>query len=117
MGEIRFLDFLSFHDFSRNPVFAVLLAHVFGRGGGGEKKMVRYSDLATFEAAAMHGFVTTNRIADRDLGPGVVLGGGGGEDVVKEVGWRAWRRRTRWRKGCQNARSDFYQISGLSFFP
>jgi hypothetical protein len=57
--------------------------------------MVRDSDLATFEAAAMHGFVTTNRIADRDLGPGVVLGGGGGEEVVKEVGWRAWRRRTR----------------------
>jgi hypothetical protein len=49
-----------------------------------------------FEAAAMHGFVTTNRmrdfvldvvgdVADQDLGQGVVLGGGGGEDVVEEV--------------------------------
>jgi hypothetical protein len=35
--EIRFLDILSFHNFSRNPVFAVLLAHVFEGGGGGEK--------------------------------------------------------------------------------
>jgi hypothetical protein len=44
----------------------------------------------------MHRFVTTNRmrdfvpdavggVADRDLEPGVVLGGGGGEDVVEEV--------------------------------
>jgi hypothetical protein len=35
--DIRFLDFLSFHNFSRNPVFAVLLAHVFEGGGGGDK--------------------------------------------------------------------------------
>jgi hypothetical protein len=71
-------------------------------------------NLATFEAAAMQGFVKTNRIADQDLGPGVVLGGGGGEDVVKEVGWRAWRRRKRWRKGRQKARGNFCQLL-LSF--
>jgi hypothetical protein len=53
-------------------------------------------------------------VADQDLGPGIVLGGGGGEDVIEEVWWRTWRRR---KKGRQNARGDFYQISGLSLFP
>jgi hypothetical protein len=43
-------------------------------------------------------------VADRDLGPGIVLGGGGGEDVVEEVWWRTWRQRKRWRKGRQNAK-------------
>jgi hypothetical protein len=47
----------------------------------------------------MHGLVTANGIADQDLGPGVVLGGGGGEDVVEEVWWRTWRQRKAWRKG------------------
>jgi hypothetical protein len=82
------------------------------------------ANLATFKAAAMHGFLTKNRmrsdsiagassggdgfvpdavrdVADQDLGPGVVLGGGGGEDVVEEIWWRAWRRRKRWRKCLQ----------------
>jgi hypothetical protein len=79
----------------------------------------------------MHGFVPTNRIAshggyasggnefdpdavgdvaDRDLEPGVVLGGDGGEDVVEEVWWRTWKRRKRWRKGCQNARGGYRHL-------
>jgi hypothetical protein len=68
------------------------------------------ANLATFEAAAMHCFVTTNRkvdfvsdavgdVWDRDLGPGIVLGGGGDEDVIEEVWWRTWRQRKRWRRG------------------
>jgi hypothetical protein len=32
------MDFLSLHDFSRDPVFVILLAHVFGGGGGGSLK-------------------------------------------------------------------------------
>jgi hypothetical protein len=30
--------------------------------------------------------------ADRDLEPGAILGGGGGEDVVEEVWWQTWRK-------------------------
>jgi hypothetical protein len=55
-------------------------------------------------------------VADQDLGPGIVLGGGGGEDVIEEVWWQTWRRRKRWRKGRQNARGNFYQISDFLSF-
>jgi hypothetical protein len=32
------MDFLSEHNFSRDPVFVILLAHFFGGGGGGSLK-------------------------------------------------------------------------------
>jgi hypothetical protein len=183
--KIRFLDFFSFHDFSRSPVFLGEVEQTPVAAGGSlknsagkyvvknrlvanveaKKKMEKgpprsfqgikmekgplrsfqgigmekgprghskesggchqvQANLATFKATAMHGSVTTNRmrsdsiagassggedfvpdavgdVTDRDLRPGFVLGGGGGEDVVEEVWWRAWRRRKRLRKGLQ----------------